>query len=177
LVVYSNDTDLEACVGDDFSLEVFLDGGWGEYHTEWYLNDVLYSDTMNFKVPTLALAEYNFELKASDECSNEVRQDFMIDVVECLRPNVFTPNDDGENDYWYVNFGDVVGNVRVDIYNRWGQLVYNATHYELCDELTGSHCWDGTDMFTKELCSEGVYFYTIELLDGRKERGYFSLFR
>ena len=97
--------------------------------------------------------------------------------MDCFIPNVFTPNNDGENDFWYVNFGEVVGNVRVDIYNRWGQLIYNSTHYELCDEETGDYCWKGDHMSSGESCPDGSYYYTIELIDGRRHRGYFNLFR
>ncbi len=132
---------------------------------------------MNFDVPTDVPYEYNFQLEASDNCLNVARQDFTIDVVDCFVPNVFTPNNDGKNDYWYVNFGDVVYNVRVDIYNRWGQLIYNAVHYELCDEETGDYCWNGVNMSTSEACTEGIYYYTIELLDGRKHRGHFNIIR
>ena len=42
-------------------------------------------------------------------------------------PNVFTPNNDGVNDYWLVDLGDDVTNVRVNVYNRWGQMVYTST--------------------------------------------------
>jgi len=177
LAIYTTYTDIEACLDDEFSTEVFLIGGIGEHHIEWILNGMLYSDSMNFVVPTDVPYEYNFELEVSDQCSNVATQDITIDVMDCFVPNVFTPNNDGENDYWYVNFGDVIDNVRVDIYNRWGQLVYNATHYELCDEETGAYCWNGKNMADNEDCSEGLYYYTIELLDGRNHKGYFNLFR
>ncbi len=102
---------------------------------------------------------------------------FRYNVVDCIVPNVFTPNSDGMNDYFYLNFGDVTDNVRLRIYNRWGQMVYTSVNYELCDERTGEHCWDGTDISSGEPCIEGAYYYTIEQLDGRNHKGFFSLFR
>lgn len=177
LALYTTYTDIEACLEDEISTEVFTIGGIGEAHVEWYLNGTLYSDSLNFEIPTDVPYEYNFELEISDECSNSVSEDITVDVMDCFVPNVFTPNNDGENDYWYVNFGDVVNNVRVDIFNRWGQLVYKSIHYELCDEETGEYCWKGRDMSSGEDCPDGSYYYTVELLDGRRERGYFHLFR
>ena len=177
LAMYTTFTDIEACLDDEFSTEVFLIGGIGEHDIKWYLNDSFYSDSMNFEIPTDVAYDYNFELIVNDECSNTVTQEFNFDIMDCFIPNVFTPNNDGKNDFWYVNFGDVVGNVRVDIYNRWGQLIYNSTHYELCDEETGDYCWKGDDMSSGESCPDGSYYYTIELIDGRRHRGYFNLFR
>ena len=102
---------------------------------------------------------------------------FNINVLDCFVPNVFTPNNDGVNDYWFVDLGDDVTNVRVHIYNRWGQMVYTSTHYELCDETTGDYCWDGKDMSEAESCPNGIYHYTVELLDGRNQKGSFNIFR
>ena len=177
LSIYTSYTDIEVCTDDDLSTEVFLIGGIGEYNIEWSLDGVVYSDSLNFIVPTELPFEYDFELEVKDECSNEVTRDFSIDVMDCFVPNVFTPNGDGIHDYWYVNFGDVIDNVRVKIFNRWGQLVFQSIHYELCDESSGNHCWDGVNMSTKEPCLDGVYYYTIELPDGREDKGSFSLLR
>ena len=98
-------------------------------------------------------------------------------MKDCFVPNIFTPNSDGYNDFWYVDFGETVDNVRVNIYNRWGQIVYTSIHYELCEEITGRHCWNGEHMSYNSPCQEGTYYYTIELIDGRSHRGVFNLFR
>lgn len=39
-------------------------------------------------------------------------------------PNIFTPNDDGLNDTWDISGLESYPNVEVNIYNRWGNLVY-----------------------------------------------------
>ncbi len=64
-------------------------------------------------------------------------------------PNVFTPNGDGNNDYFRV-----LGMKQLDlsIYNRWGQLV---TVMQRPDQG-----WSGrTD--AGEQVPEGTYFYTL----------------
>ena len=177
LAILSAYNSIEACLGDVLSTEIQLIGGIGDPDFMWYLNDLPFNDTLNFSIPTDLPYEYDLVLQVSDECSNSTSDQFSYSVVDCIIPNVFTPNGDGENDYFYLNFGDIVNNVRIDIYNRWGQQVYTSINYELCDEKNGSRCWNGTNISSGEDCAEGSYYYTIELLDGRKHKGFFNLFR
>ncbi|MGV3631924.1 MAG: gliding motility-associated C-terminal domain-containing protein [Bacteroidota bacterium] len=85
--------------------------------------------------------------------------------------NTFTPNDDGSNDTWNIPGLVNYPNCFVQIFDRWGQQVYNATGYN------AKKAWDGTKN-GKEL-NEGVYYYTIELRDGSEDvlTGYLNLIR
>ena len=177
LTILSTYNSIEACLGDVLNTEILLAGGIGEPDFMWYIDGVPYNDTLNFTVPTELPYDYNLELIVSDQCSNSTSDQFRFNVVDCIKANVFTPNADGLNDFFYLNFGDVVDNVRINIYNRWGELVYTSINYELCDEKSGNHCWNGTHISGGEPCIEGSYFYTIELLDGRNHKGFFTLFR
>lgn len=49
-------------------------------------------------------------------------------------PNSFTPNDDGNNDVFAVK-GDNITSITLEIYNRWGELIYETT------DMNGF--WDG----------------------------------
>ena len=177
LTILSTYNSIEACLGDVLNTEILLAGGIGEPDFMWYIDGVPYNDTLNFTVPTELPYDYNLELIVSDQCSNSTSDQFRFNVVDCIKANVFTPNADGLNDFFYLNFGDVVDNVRINIYNRWGELVYTSINYELCDEKSGNHCWNGTHISGGEPCIEGSYFYTIELIDGRNHKGFFTLFR
>jgi gliding motility-associated-like protein len=79
-------------------------------------------------------------------------------------PNVFTPNGDGMNDYFfprqYLTRG--LTQFSMNIYNRWGQLIFEA------NTLDGSG-WDGR--FNGVAQPEGVYVYVIDakFKDGQKE--------
>ncbi|MGL5890169.1 MAG: gliding motility-associated C-terminal domain-containing protein, partial [Bacteroidia bacterium] len=76
----------------------------------------------------------------------------IVDVEECEQnePNVFTPNGDGVNDLFtvYIPYAE---DLRIEIYNRWGQLLNVVT-----DVNAG---WDGTVMQTGGQASDGVYYY------------------
>lgn len=80
-------------------------------------------------------------------------------------PNVFTPNGDGLNDYFFPRSMLTAGLVQfsMNIYNRWGQLIFTT------NALDGRG-WDGA--FNGNPQPEGVYVYIIEGMfkDGQKEK-------
>lgn len=43
-------------------------------------------------------------------------------------PNAFTPNADGTNEF-YQGFGEGFVTYQMEIFNRWGELIYNTTDY------------------------------------------------
>ncbi|HAE14102.1 MAG TPA: hypothetical protein DCG24_07705, partial [Bacteroidetes bacterium] len=55
-------------------------------------------------------------------------------IIDFTVPNAFTPNGDGVND-WFGISADFLESVTLDIYNRWGDLVFHAD-----DQNTR---WDG----------------------------------
>jgi gliding motility-associated-like protein len=89
---------------------------------------------------------------STDEVTVKVQQDVLI-------PNTFTPNNDGTNDVWVIkNIEDYPG-CKIEIFNRWGNKVYDSAGY--------SQPWNGTANNGQEL-PVTTYFYTIDLKDGRK---------
>ncbi len=66
-----------------------------------------------------------------------------------------SPNGDGKNDVWLIPGIEQYPNNVVQIFNRWGNLVYEQKGYTNNDPWTGQ--WNG-----KEL-PDGTYFYLIEL--------------
>jgi gliding motility-associated-like protein len=99
-----------------------------------------------------------------DGCSGSdtviVRQDCYMAL-----PNVFSPNGDGVNDYFFPRplLAKGLATFKMDIYNRWGQLIFTTNKTE------GSG-WDGK--FNDVVQPEGVYVYVIDatFVDGQKER-------
>ena len=64
-------------------------------------------------------------------------------------PNLFSPNDDGKNDILKV-MGGFVGTLRLEIFNRWGQKVFDG------DAIQG---WDG--LMNGLPADPGVYGYRL----------------
>ena len=71
-------------------------------------------------------------------------------VVEM--PNVFSPNGDGHNDQFQAIVLDGVSGVQLNIFNRWGQLVYESKGPQFA--------WDGRSGAGMSV-SDGVYFWTL----------------
>jgi gliding motility-associated-like protein len=88
-----------------------------------------------------------------------------VDILAPIQiPSGFTPNADGVNDYWILGFSDLFPNMDVEVFNRWGQRVFNSIGY--------AKPWDGTyDGDGKEL-PVGTYYYIINLNDSRYPKAY-----
>ncbi|HEU4717812.1 MAG TPA: gliding motility-associated C-terminal domain-containing protein [Bacteroidia bacterium] len=82
-------------------------------------------------------------------------------------PNVFTPNNDGINDYFLVNY-DGGKDYRIRIYDRWGVLMFTSTDSALP--------WDGKARDGKE-ATDGTYYYIIELGEQEHYTGFLTLLR
>jgi gliding motility-associated-like protein len=67
-------------------------------------------------------------------------------------PNVFTPNNDGSNDYFQLLFFGGLKTFNCTILNRWGQVI---REYD-----DAAFMWDGKDESGDDVL-EGVYFYIV----------------
>ncbi len=89
------------------------------------------------------------ETVSQESCSDSIVKKPVIDI-----PNIFTPNDDGYNDKWYVKISDQgIKILSCKIYDRWGELVYFS-------ENDNKFYWDGR--FKNRKATPGVYVYVIE---------------
>ncbi|MEZ4856214.1 MAG: T9SS type B sorting domain-containing protein [Gelidibacter sp.] len=83
-------------------------------------------------------------------------------------PKYFTPNGDGENDTWNIKGLDanLYPNLHIQIFNRYGKLlkIFNPNQ---------SNGWNGT--YNGHLLTPDDYWYYLELPDGKKYKGHFSL--
>ena len=111
--------------------------------------------------------KYTLYATSSFGCKNE--DDMIIKVVAGIFvPTAFTPNNDGKNDKWRIPFLDPMLGATVRVYNRYGQLVYEA------DSKTVE--WDG--VFNGQLQATGTFVYYISFKNGRKDmKGTFTLIR
>ena len=74
--------------------------------------------------------------------------------INTLIPNAISPNGDGKNDVWKLEFLQLLyPNAYVEVYNEWGQRLFESTGY--------AEPWDGT--FNGEKVPDGTYFYIIDL--------------
>lgn len=105
---------------------------------------------------------YPVSLTVTDQygCPNtyttEIRVSNIVSDLVQLIPNVITPNGDGKNDLWRMEFIEVYfPEAEIEIYNRWGVRIFRSIGY--------SNAWDGS--YQGDPLPVGAYFYTINLHD------------
>jgi gliding motility-associated-like protein len=74
-------------------------------------------------------------------------------------PSAFTPNGDGINDLWNIKYLNDYARSTLDVFNRYGQLVFHSVGY--------SKPWNGTNNGGQ--LPPGVYYYMIDLKNGAKK--------
>jgi gliding motility-associated-like protein len=72
--------------------------------------------------------------------------------------NSFTPNGDGINDLWVLPGLDSDRTAKVQVYNRFGQMVFSSIGY--------TTPWDGNHQGSK--LPQGTYFYKISVRSGKQ---------
>jgi len=105
-----------------------------------------------------------YYVTAIDSFNNESLFSQMKCIDNCpsgyTLPNVFTPNNDGRYDLFVsYNPGNIVKQVNMRIFNRWGKMVFQTSDPAIN--------WDGKDMNSKKLVSSGVYYYICDVYEPR----------
>ncbi|UKN03524.1 choice-of-anchor L domain-containing protein [Paracrocinitomix mangrovi] len=118
--------------------------------------DTCYNSAGEYEVCLVALNK--------NGCSDTTCHTIIVhDPLQFLPINVFTPNGDGDNDFFFFP-SQAVQSFSCTIVNRWGVTVGELT------DITQT--WNGTDM-NGSACPDGVYFYVYEGIstDGTELKG------
>ena len=104
--------------------------------------------------------------------SDETTQSITVTKSVIFIPEGFSPNGDGVNDHFVITGADKYM-ITLQVFNRWGNKVYESTHY--------SNQWDGVSNIGLLLGNQlpgGTYYYIVNLNNGEKDKvGYITLNR
>ncbi|MFO7879580.1 MAG: gliding motility-associated C-terminal domain-containing protein, partial [Bacteroidales bacterium] len=148
-----------SCIGNnDGYIELEVNGGTEPYTYFW--------ENATASLPYFDdLYEGNYDILVTDAhgCEYDLETIALMDVPEeCLRiPDAFTPNGDDNNDTWIIENLHLFRNYHVQVFNRWGQVLYEAQ--------PGEEPWDGTTTDGKKVPT-GSYIYIINLNNGSKPK-------
>ncbi|MBI2279773.1 MAG: gliding motility-associated C-terminal domain-containing protein [Bacteroidetes bacterium] len=124
---------------------------------------------LNFIHENLVSIAGCYVITAVDSVGNESIYSDSVCVDNCPKyslPNIFTPGNDGMNDFFKPFPYQYVESIEMKIYNRWGNLVFESKDPNIM--------WDGKNQKGGKLSSDGVYFYTCivneHYLEGIKPR-------
>jgi len=98
-------------------------------------------------VYTLTMTD-SYGCQNSDNMEIEVLNDFKL-----LIHNVITPDGNGQNDFWVITNIDYYPEAKVQIFNRWGELIFETVAYQ--------NDWNG--IFGTDQLPDGTYYYIITL--------------
>jgi gliding motility-associated-like protein len=144
-----------------------LEGGSIQLETVIFANDPQYSWSPAIYLNDSKVARprvtdpktdmtYRLTVTARGGCS--LSDDVFVKLLKFpVIPNTFTPNNDGINDTWRIDYLNTYPNNRVQIFTRTGQLVFESRGYD--------KPWDGT-LKGKPLPID-TYYYIIEPGNGR----------
>jgi gliding motility-associated-like protein len=90
---------------------------------------------------------------ASSACGTSTSSVFVRVYQKVTIPNTFSPNGDGINDLWNIDALITYPEARIQVFDRYGQSVYQSTGY--------SKPWDGTS--NGKQAPAGTYYYIIDL--------------
>ena len=142
--------EVETCAEGGITLIAGASGGNGYYDYTW--SNGLTNNPLTYVQP----GDYSVSVKDGNDCwatSNTVTVSNQLECIEM--PNSFTPNGDGMNDNWNLDF-TMYNSVSLEVYSKWGKIVWTS------DALTIS--WDGT--FNGNPLPAGTYYYIIDINNG-----------
>ena len=101
---------------------------------------------------------YEIYLNVNDDC-------VVLAACEITVYNAVSPNEDNSNDFFFIDGLECYPNNTVEIYNRWGILVYDTTGYD-----NGLKSFKGisegrSTVSKNELLPDGTYFYILKYTD------------
>jgi gliding motility-associated-like protein len=129
-----------------------LSGGVSPYGVTWSTTE------MTEIISDIPAGFYEASVLDANGCPFYYSVNLINEYEECLFiPNAITPNGDGFNDDFRIRGIEFYPDVIVEIYNRWGQLMFKSGK--------GYHTrWDGT--YNGKNLPIDNYFYVIDLNDG-----------
>ncbi|HBP45721.1 MAG TPA: hypothetical protein DD635_07440 [Flavobacteriales bacterium] len=125
---------------------------------------VFVGPTGNFQA---GLTQGNMDVVVVDQCGAEGMFNVSIIACETEIPNVFSPNNDTQNDFFRIPGIEGFPNSQLEIYNRWGNVIYQSNDY--------GGGWDGR--VNNEPVADGTYFYILRRSDGQNFHGAVTITR
>lgn len=173
------DTIISILLGKEYNLDVITKSV--DYNTtfEWkpaemFIPSNSWNSTILFNQEIRNQIPQNRIVKIQDPITKKMTEYILVDVIartdagctDSIRlytkivddlafGNVFSPNGDGINDVWRVPKSYLFPDLSIEIFNRWGSLVWSATGEK------AAKGWDGRTNNGKEL-PIGTYYYVIK---------------
>ncbi len=131
---------------DQNTVTVLVDGGTGPYLFSIDGSPLQSSNVFTHLTPGI----HNVHVTDVNYCTDVTKRVMVLGY-----PEYFTPNGDGNNDYWNIYYFDAQPNARIYIYDRYGKLLKL-----LSPQSPG---WDGT--YNGKMMPSTDYWFLVEFKD------------
>lgn len=147
---------------EDSEIDIFL--------SEVMVNSIdsvmVFNDYTQLGLDCADVFEQVITFEAEDICGNMDMCTTTITYIpdgKAYIPNMFSPNGDGNNDYFTLFGNEFISNINsLKIYSRWGELVFSKENLTPGVESEG---WDGR--YNNDSVVQDLYIYVIEYVDDR----------
>lgn len=155
---------IERCIGEQFVLN-------GAQNTA---TNYSWSNGENDPQQTITQSGV-YSLFTSNACES-ISESVIVNFSSCEHtlwiPNAFTPNGDGDNDVWALQFSEMIS-LDIRVYDRWGTLVFQGDK--------SNFVWNGNVRNGDHIAQDGTYTYAIRYATNfdvvEEIRGHLILFR
>jgi gliding motility-associated-like protein len=88
--------------------------------------------------------------------------------------NAVAPNGNGKHEFFKIENIELFANNRVEIYNKWGEKVFEITGYD--NQISDLRFEGRSNVGSSKELNEGTYYYLIST-EGSRQNGYLHLKR
>ena len=153
--------ETETCSDGGTLIHVHNMNGSGSYSYSW--SDGSVDNPLSYAQP----GDYTVLVTDDNDCSTLLGPISISEDQSCIEmPNTFTPNGDGTNDTWNLDFSSY-GSAHLTIYSKWGKIVREFNEVNIS--------WDG--IFEGKPLPAGTYYYILELGNGVVQNGPVTIVR
>ena len=161
----------------------FIDISIGSTSSIWTIDNTTIENQIQTAYTFSDTGRYAVQLYVENEfgCRDSITKWITIEIDHSVEiPNAFTPSNPGDNPYYdpkgtkntvFYPFSNYVSDYQLSIFNRWGELIFESTEFEMG--------WNGT--YRDQPCPQDVYVYKVEFMftDGKRRTkvGDVTLFR
>ena len=140
-ITFATESDKGA---QDGSATALAAGGSAPYQFEWN------TGAATSRLNQLKYGEYKVRVTDANGCEAEAVTTISA-AFDCLSMRkVITPDGDGFNENFVINCLELFPDNKLEVFNRWGQMVFEHKNYD--------NSWEGTDSRGSDLPAGGYFF-------------------